>query len=419
MSKLPRAAKTKEKKKNGIIGGAGTAFLALLLLLAIGGAFFFFQEKLPGKSAVQTRTAEVKKNADFNARCETLHGLVDQTLSTQNMVVSDVQRIEKEVPRDKETGAIRWNSRNLLIEDSARLGADVLKTKLATVLKPSGGAVLKVESDQYHGYAVMRLDIGFTDQLGGGPLTIVSDRLYLVTAARTPTVSGPRKKTNPANRAEIAIVIDDFGFRQDMIVEFAAIRRPFTFAVLPFKQYSKEAAAKGLASGHQVMLHLPMEPLSGIEPSEMSSTVKVGMDAEQVRALIERAAAGLPGIVGVNNHQGSRATADAKTMDRVMRVLHEKQLFFVDSRTHARSVAADAARRQKLKTTENELFLDGIADVAYVKKQLRAAGEMALRMGSITVIGHARPTTAAALREVMPELETKGIRFVFVSQLVH
>ena len=94
-------------------------------------------------------------------------------------------------------------------------------------------------------------------------------------------------------------------------------------------------------------------------------------------------------------------------------------MFFVDSRTHAKSVAADVDRQQKIKTTENDLFLDGIADVAYVKKQLRTAGEMALRQGSITVIGHARPTTAAAMREVMPELEAKGIRFVFVSQLVH
>ena len=168
-----------------------------------------------------------------------------------------------------------------------------------------------------------------------------------------------------------------------------------------------------------MILHLPMEPLSGIDSSELSSTVKIDMDMIQVRELVDRATASLPGIIGINNHQGSRATADRKTMENVMRVLREKQLFFVDSRTHAKSVAADVARQQKIKTTENDLFLDGIADVAYVKKQLRTAGEMALRQGSITVIGHARPTTAAAMREVMPELEAKGIRFVFVSQLVH
>ncbi len=419
MSKSPRAAKPKTEKKKGTFGGAGTIFLALLLLLSVGGAYYFFQQTMPGKPVVSTKDDTLKTDADFNVRCEALQAIVDQTLSSQNMVVGDVQRIDKEVAREKNKGTIRWNSRNLLIDDATGVSADSLKARLESLLKSAGGSVIKIEPDQYHGYTVTRLDIGFTDQLGGGPLTIVSDRLYLVSAGSKPVVSGPRKKSNSANRAEIAIVIDDFGFRQDMIAEFAAIRRPFTFAVLPFKQYSKEAAAKGLASGHQVMLHLPMEPLSGIDPSELSNTVKLDMDLAQVRELVDRATASLPGITGVNNHQGSRATADRRAMENVMKVLREKQLFFVDSRTHARSVAADIARQQKIKTTENELFLDGIADVAYVKKQLRTAGEMALRQGSITVIGHARPTTAVALREVMPELEDKGIRFVFVSQLVH
>lgn len=418
MLKLPRAAKQSNKKNASMSGGAGIAFLALLLFFVIAGAFFFFKEKAPENANVATRTTETKKDADYNSRSDALHEAVDQALSLQSIVVSDVQRLEKETQRDKEPGMIRWNSRNLLIEDSAGIGAEALKAKLIDRLKSDSGLVLKLEPDQYHGYSVVRLDIGFRDQLGGGPLTIVTDRLYLTTVARKPIASGPRHKANPANRGEIAIIIDDFGFRQDMINEFAAIRRPFTFAVIPFKSFSKEAATKGLASGHQVILHLPMEPLSGIESSELSSTIKVSMNGEQVRELIERAAADLPGIIGVNNHQGSRATADQKTMDLVIRVLREKQLFFVDSRTHARSLAADTARRQKLKTTENDLFLDGIADVSYVKKQLRTAGEMALRMGSVTVIGHARPTTAAALREVMPELEARGVRFVFVSQLV-
>ena len=166
------------------------------------------------------------------------------------------------------------------------------------------------------------------------------------------------------------------------------------------------------------MLHLPMEPMSGIEPSEAANTVRVGMTAGQLADLIDKATQSLPGIVGVNNHQGSKATADRRTMEAVMKVLKKKGLFFVDSRTNGRSVAAETARNEKVKTTENDIFIDGMADVAYVRKQLRAAGEMAMKVGSVTVIGHARPTTAAALREMIPELESRGIRFVFVSQLV-
>ena len=165
MSKSPRAAKAKTKNnKTNTSGGAGTAFLVLLLFFAAAGAYLFFQEKSPDKKATAPLVAAVKQDADFNARSDALHEVVDQALSLQSLVVSDVQRIEKEVPRDKEPGAIRWNSRNLLIEDSAGIGAEALKGKLADRLKAGGGLILKVEPDQYHGYSVMRLDIGFRDQ---------------------------------------------------------------------------------------------------------------------------------------------------------------------------------------------------------------------------------------------------------------
>ncbi len=418
MSKLQRGAKPAETKKTGITRGAGTIFLALLLLLAAVAAFIFFRDSAPAKSIGQAKTNPSRQDADFNGRCETLHEAIDRILALQSMVVGDVHREEKEAPREKNQGLIRWNARSLLVEGSTAIKPETLRRHLEDGLKKSGGIVLKLESDQYQGYAVTRIDLGFRDQLGGGPLTIISDRIYMRASVQKPIAAAARHKSNPENRAEIGLIIDDFGFRQDMITEFSAIRRSFTFAVLPFKAYSKDAATKGLASGHQVILHLPMEPLSGTEPGEIPSTVQMGMTVEKIRELVERATAGLPGVIGVNNHQGSRATSDRKTMENVMQVLREEKLFFVDSRTHGRTVAADTARQTKIKTTENDLFLDGIADVAYIKKQLRSAGEMALRQGSVTVIGHARPKTAIALREVIPELEAKGIRFVFVSQLV-
>ena len=416
MWKSQKDDKPKTRKRTGNSGGAGLILLALLIVLA-GAAYYAFQEPTSTPPAAGS-LPETKNEADFNSRCDSMHTAVDKVLSAQNLLVSDVQQELKEVNRQNQSGKIRWNARSVLIESTDAISTEGIKRALETGLKPQKGAVLKVEPDHYHGYSVTRFDIGFQDQLGGGPLTIISDRLYVVQAARKPVAAATRQKTNTANKGEIAIVIDDFGYRQDMIAEFAAIRRPFTFAVIPFKAYSKDAAAKGLESGHQVMLHVPMEPMSGIEPSEAANTVRVGMTAGQLADLIDKATQSLPGIVGVNNHQGSKATADRRTMEAVMKVLKKKGLFFVDSRTNGRSVAAETARNEKVKTTENDIFIDGMADVAYVRKQLRAAGEMAMKVGSVTVIGHARPTTAAALREMIPELESRGIRFVFVSQLV-
>ncbi|MHC1762359.1 MAG: divergent polysaccharide deacetylase family protein [Negativicutes bacterium] len=416
MWKSQKDDKPKTRKRTGNSGGAGLILLALLIVLA-GAAYFAFQEPTSTPPASGS-PPEAKDEADFNSRCDSVHAAVDKVLSAQSLLVSDVRQELKEVNRQNQSGKIRWNARSSLIESTEAISTEGIKRALETGLKPLGSEVLKVEPDQYHGYSVTRFDIGFQDQLGGGPLTIISDRLYVVQTARKPAAAGTRQKTNTTNKGEIAIVIDDFGYRQDMIAEFAAIRRPFTFAVIPFKVYSKDAAAKGLASGHQVMLHLPMEPMSGIEPSEAANTVQVGMNAGQLAELIDKATHSLPGSIGVNNHQGSKATADRRTMEAVMKVLKKKGLFFVDSRTNGRSVAAEAARNEKVKTTENDIFIDGMADVAYVRKQLRAAGEMAMKLGSVTVIGHARPTTAAALREMIPELESRGIRFVFVSQLV-
>lgn len=421
MWKLPKDARKTNRNKSKRAGSAGTILLALLLVFAVAAAGVLYLRQ-PDSAKQNVAASSIgnpgKKDADFNSRCDEMHAVIDRVLSEQNMVVADDRRDTRENARKNNEGKILWNARSLLMESTGGLSAETVRRGLETVVKKAGGSIIVVEPDKYHGFSVTRIDVGFKDQLGGGPLTIISDRLYIVNETVRKTATVPRQKTNLEHKGEIALIIDDFGYRQDMVVEFAAIRRPFTFAVIPFKSFSKAAAAKGLASGHQVMLHLPMEPLSGLDAAEAPTTVRVGMSAAQIRELIEKSTASLPGVSGVNNHQGSKATADRKTMEDTMKILKEKTLFFVDSRTNGQSVAAEIARRDKVKTAENDLFIDGIAEVAYVKKQLRAAGELALRMGSITVIGHARPATAVALREMIPELEDRGIRFVFVSQLV-
>ena len=371
------------KRRQNNNRGAGSIFLALLLVIAVAaGAFFFFRQEDSINSVKPTPAKVVVSDgkADYNQRCDALHNVIDKVLAGQNMVVSDMQRDTREVPRQKNEGKIVWNARSILLEATDAGTTEKLKRTLAAAVKQSGGVVLAMEPDRHHGFSATRIDVGLQDQLGGETLTIISDRLYISETVRKPNAVN-RQKTKTEHKGEIALIIDDFGYRQDMIGEFAAIRKPFTFAVIPFKAFSKEAAAKGLASGHQVILHLPMEPFSGLDSAEIPNTVRLGMNEQQIRELMDKATSSLPGLVGMNNHQGSRATADKRTMEIVMRLLREKSLFFVDSRTSGQSTAAEVARREKVKTTENDLFLDGMAEEAYIKKQLRTAGEMALRLG--------------------------------------
>lgn len=216
----------------------------------------------------------------------------------------------------------------------------------------------------------------------------------------------------------MAIIIDDFGYNKESIAAFAAMSRPITFAVIPYRPFSNEAAAQGVSSGKQVILHLPMEPLSKSSQSE-DVTVSVNMSDEEIQDIVKRAVQSVPGLIGVNNHQGSRATADRRVMRNVLSVLKMNHLFFVDSRTNSQSIAAETARQMGVQTGENELFIDNTDEVSAVKAKLRTARDMAIKHGAVTVIGHARMNTALAVQEMMPELEAQGIQFVFVSQLLH
>ena len=147
------------------------------------------------------------------------------------------------------------------------------------------------------------------------------------------------------------------------------------------------------------------------------NTISPSMSDGEIRSIVEKALHSLPGVVGVNNHQGSLATSDSRVMKQVLSVLHSRGLFFVDSRTSSQSIGRMTARQLGVPAAENDLFLDNVDEVDAVKQKLRTAGNLALRSGSAVVIGHARMHTATALREVIPELERKGIRLVFVSRL--
>ncbi len=341
---------------------------------------------------------------DYTAACMDLHAAVDAVLAKQQIISKQIEAKEHKVPRVQTEGEIRWHSRHLLVEKPAELSADALINALQTALAPKNGKILAIQDDVFQGIKAKRLDIGLQEQLEQDVVTIISDKIFITEASRQQA------------KAKLAIIIDDFGYAKEPIGEFAGIKQPLTFSVLPYRPYSNEAAANALSSKHQVMLHMPMEPLAanGKEPVVISAA----MNDKQIKEAIEKALATVPGALGINNHQGSKATADPKVMRSVMAAIKPHKLFFVDSRTTAVSVAAAAAKRANIPTAANDLFIDNDPDIDMIKTQLRQAVRLALKHGELIVIGHARPTTVIALREMLPEIEAAGVRLVFASQLV-
>ena len=236
-------------------------------------------------------------------------------------------------------------------------------------------------------------------------------------AASAAHASVPAYNARNAGNPRLAIIIDDLGYDRSAADAVLALGFPLTVSVLPHLPLSSELAEEAQRRGDQVMLHLPMESeADGAKPEDIE--LRVGMSAAQVDATLAGMLDTVPYAAGVNNHQGSRATADPALMQALMPALRQRGLFFVDSRTDAKTVAYDMAERAGVPAASRKVFLDDTPSREAILKQLDLAARDAQRDGFTIAIGHPRPATIAALAEGVPQLEARGIRLVFALELV-
>ena len=218
--------------------------------------------------------------------------------------------------------------------------------------------------------------------------------------------------------APVVIVIDDFGYRDDWVVEgFLSVESALTIAVIPGHQFSADTAARAHRRGHEVLLHMPMQALRPV-PGEIEYRLTTAMSNTEISRRVRRAIAEIPQAVGMNNHQGSAATGDMRVMNAVRAELLQQGMFFLDSFTSLDSVAVLSMRAGGVAATRRDLFLDSVDDVGYVLEQLRLLGEIADGQGYAVGIGHVRPNTLIAMQEALPQLKASGQRFTFLSAVV-
>ena len=231
--------------------------------------------------------------------------------------------------------------------------------------------------------------------------------------SRGPAARGPEAQGKP----RIAILLDDVGVVRRNAELAATLDAPVTLA---FMTYAPDVAAQAAAArtrGHEIMLHLPMEPLSRSENPGPNALV-LGLDPAELDRRIDWALSRFDFFVGVNNHMGSRFTADRPGMARVMEALKTKGVFFVDSRTTAQTVAGDEAKRHGVPSLNRDVFLDNDLGAGQIDAQLAEAERKARAQGHALAIGHPHPETIAALKRWIPEARARGIELVAVSALV-
>jgi uncharacterized protein len=218
--------------------------------------------------------------------------------------------------------------------------------------------------------------------------------------------------------ARLAIILDDLGYDRAAAAAVFALPYHLTISVLPHHEYSAEIAEEAFQRGYQVMLHLPMQA-QGNEKSE-TQELHPGMPATEISRELAGMLNGVPHVVGINNHQGSLATSDPRLMSELMPILRQRNLFFIDSRTTAATVAFDTAQKDDVPCAfRNVPFLDDVRSVAAIRKQLELAIHGAKQKGKAIAIGHPHPETLRALREMLPQAQAQGVQLVYASDLVH
>ena len=216
----------------------------------------------------------------------------------------------------------------------------------------------------------------------------------------------------------VAIIMDDLGRSAQTAQLLAAIVQPVTFAILPDEPLAVEVAEIAHAAGREVMLHVPMEPQGYPAVNPGPDALFVKNSDEQIRDNFNRLLARIPHVAGTNNHMGSRFTEDARALTPVMESLRDRGLFFIDSRTTGHSKAPEVASRFGVPTLNRDVFLDNVAEVDAIVREIRRLEGKARRQGMAIGICHPYPETLAALQSELPGLAERGITVVPVSMLL-
>ena len=216
----------------------------------------------------------------------------------------------------------------------------------------------------------------------------------------------------------VSVVIDDMGVNQQRTKEMIEIKAPLTSSFLTYGKNLDEHCLAAQEAGHEIMMHTPMEPK--VEADLAPDTLKISMSDEQIEDEFLKMLSKFEGtnLKGINNHMGSRFTESAEKLDVVMRVLKDKGLFFLDSKTSQFTRGEEVASLEGVDYLQRDVFLDNEDNYDYVLGQLQKLERKAKKKGYAVGIGHPKKATVAALKDWVKTLDDKPVKLVFLSELL-
>ena len=249
------------------------------------------------------------------------------------------------------------------------------------------------------------------------PAPLGDERAQSESVTSAPPPPPPSSPLSAAtHRPRIALVIDDMGLDLKDSRRAVALPATVTLSYIPYASQLKSQTDEAADAGHELLLHMPMEPVGHDDPGP--GALLTNLPPDEIRARFQAALGRFTSFDGVNNHMGSKFTADATGMAIVMDELHARGLFFFDSRTSAQSVGAALAHARGVPSISRDVFLDNEITPGAVAAQLAALERIARQRGFAVAIGHPHAVTLQVLEDWLPAAQARGVTLVRLRDLV-
>ncbi len=225
------------------------------------------------------------------------------------------------------------------------------------------------------------------------------------------------------DRPRIAIVMDDMGYQLELDQAVLELDHRIAIAIIPQAPDASGLARQATEQQREILIHLPLAGLGYDNCQPVLTCIGLDWPDARIRQHLRDTLVQVPGATGINNHQGSRFTADRAAVNRLVQAIVdlsrdlEVPMFVLDSRTVASSQLESLARQAGLPSARRRVFLDHDNDPEAIARAWENLVELARRHGGAIAIGHPRPNTLAFLRDQLNRLEEQGLELVAVSEL--
>jgi polysaccharide deacetylase 2 family uncharacterized protein YibQ/nitrate reductase NapE component len=214
------------------------------------------------------------------------------------------------------------------------------------------------------------------------------------------------------HKPKLVIIMDDMSF-YSQVKELKQSGIKITPSFFPPSKRHPNTAKYAKEFKHY-MVHFPMQATNPNFKEEVN-TLHTNSSLEFIENRVANIKKEFPKAKFINNHTGSKFTADYNAMNNLYIALNKYNMIFIDSRTTSKTKAGLISKKYHKLLLSRDVFLDNKSDIKYIQNQLKQAIKIAKKRGYAIAICHPHPKTFEAL--IKSKKMLKNVEVIYIDEL--